>query len=69
LASWFPDEEIVEPPKEKRTMKKLMTLMLGVGLLFGTVASLSARPQEPQTTGKKKAKKGSKKTEKKEEKK
>ncbi len=50
-------------------MKKLMTLMLGVGLLFGTVASLSARPQEQQTTGKKKAKKGSKKTEKKEEKK
>jgi len=45
-------------------MKKLMTLMLGLALTFGTVAAFSQGKDDSSTTGKKKSgKKGkSKKT-------
>ena len=45
-------------PKEKPTMKKLMTLMLGLSLAFGTVTAAFAQDTtkkvKPKTKGKKK---------------
>jgi len=38
-------------------MKKLITLMLGLGLIIGTTATVFARPGDPQDTSKKKSKK------------
>jgi hypothetical protein len=50
--------------KEKRTMKKLMVLMLGLGLAFGTVATSFAQETKKEESGKKKSgKKGGKKKE------
>lgn len=44
-------------------MKKLVTLMLGMALLFGTVSVTFAEDQKPTTEkGKKKGKKGKKPT-------
>jgi hypothetical protein len=44
-------------------MKKLMTLMLGMALAFGSVAVTFAQDQPKQDEGTKKKKKGKKKTE------
>jgi hypothetical protein len=38
-------------------MKKLMTLMIGFGLVLGTTAAVFARPGDPQDTTKKKSSK------------
>jgi|HubBroStandDraft_6_1064221.scaffolds.fasta_scaffold541257_2 hypothetical protein len=38
-------------------MKKLVTLMIGLGLVLGTTAAVFARPGDPQDTSKKKSKK------------
>jgi hypothetical protein len=38
-------------------MKKLMTLMIGLGLVLGTTAAVFARPGDPQDTTKKKSSK------------
>jgi len=35
-------------------MKKLIPLMIGLGLVLGTTASVFARPGDPQDTSKKK---------------
>ena len=40
-------------------MKKLIPLMIGLGLVLGTTASVFARPGDPQETTKKKKKKKS----------
>ena len=37
-------------------MKKLIPLMIGMGLVLGTTASVFARPGDPQDTSKKKKK-------------
>jgi hypothetical protein len=51
-------------------MKKLMTLMLGMALVFGTTAAFAQeKKEETKKEGKKGGKKGGKKDEKKEEKK
>ena len=62
-----PDEKQSSQPKEKEThMKKLMTLMLGLSLVFGTVAVVFAQ-ETTKTAEKTMKKKGKKKTTTKEE--
>ena len=56
-----PDEKKSSPPKEKTHMKKLMTLMLGLSLVFGTVAVVFAQ-ETTKTVEKSTKKKGKKKT-------
>ena len=61
-------DETIRPPKQKgevKTMKKLMTLMLGMALAFGTVAVTFAQdaPKKEETGKKKSGKKGGKKKE------
>jgi hypothetical protein len=55
--------QIVSKNKEKNRMKKLMTMMLGLALLTGTVAISFAQDTKTDSTMKKgkKGKKGSKK--------
>jgi hypothetical protein len=56
------DETSRRIPKEKRKMKKLMTLMLGMTLVFGT-ASLFAQEKKEETKKETKKKGGKKKKE------
>jgi hypothetical protein len=61
-----PDErkKLVAPTKEKPPMKKLMTLMLGMSLLFGTVSVVFGQdPPKKEDTKKASKKKSSKKKE------
>jgi hypothetical protein len=55
------DVTVVFPKRERDAMKKLMTLMLGMALAFGTVAVTFAQDAPKKEEGKKK--KGKKKKE------
>jgi hypothetical protein len=59
------DENIVQRFKRRNAMKKLMTLMLGLAFLTGTVAIAQENKEAPKTEKKKKG--GKKKAEKKTE--
>jgi len=49
--------QIVASPKEKRTIKKLMTLMLGMMFVFGTTAVFAQDKKDDTKTEKKAGKK------------
>jgi hypothetical protein len=61
---WVPDDtDRLNFKGEHPQMKKLMTLMLGMALAFGTVATTFAQDKKDDTKKDAKKKKGKKKTE------
>jgi hypothetical protein len=55
--SFGADETIVNTSKERTAMKKLMTLMLGLAFLTGTVAIAQEKDETKKETKKKKSSK------------